>query len=259
MNAAISNTGFEGFSVPARAASQSLQPMPKIDDPDEDVHFLRVLDRIDHFPVPLPLPETRLPVLDVDRMVVSTSLVRRIEHELKHDECDPRTVINSCRGLARGSLEFENAYIAARIRSFAKHQRKPVNPLLCTQSIAGDPLQISSQTAINPQTPPLPHPMAVIHPGHLMSHLGIWVIALLGTQAWASWRVSGFADTYLEGGRPFYSAIALVLMLALDSAVWFRRRGRLCDDFLVPGAVLFLMALLPIFILHVRDILLATD
>lgn len=90
-----------------------------------------------------------------------------------------------------------------------------------------------------------------------MSHLGIWVIALLGAQAWAASSISAFADTHLEGGRPFHFAVTAFVLLALDSAVWFRRRGNLCDAFLVPGAMLFLMALLPSFILHVREILLA--
>lgn len=99
--------------------------------------------------------------------------------------------------------------------------------------------------------------MAVYHLGHLMNHLGIWVITLLGIQTWAAWSISAVANTYLEGGRPFHFAIAVFVTLAIDSAVWFRRRGRLCDAFFVPGAVLFLMALLPIFTLHVRGILLA--
>ena len=90
-----------------------------------------------------------------------------------------------------------------------------------------------------------------------MSHLGIWVITLLGTQAWASWRLSAFTNEHLEGDRLFHSAIALFLFLGLDIAVWVRRRGRLFDAFFVPGAVLFLMALLPIFILHLRTTLLA--
>jgi hypothetical protein len=232
--------------------------MPKIDDSEEKIHPFRVVGPSDFMPLPVEQPETRPLVLDVDRMVVSASLIRRIGHELQHDECDPRTVMNSCRGLTKGSLEFENAYIAARIRSFAKHQRNPVYALPGMQSNAGDQLHGSCQNAINSNSPPLPHPLAVVSLGHLMSHLGLWVIVLLGTQAWASWRISAVADSILEGGRIFHFAILLVLVLALDSAVWFRRQGKLCDAFLVPGAVLFLMALVPIIVLHVRDILVAT-
>lgn len=69
------------------------------------------------------------------------------------------------------------------------------------------------------QAPPTPHPMAVNHFGHLMSHFGIFVIGLLGVQAFAAWRVSAFANAHLEGGRYFYLAAALVLLGALDSMV----------------------------------------
>jgi len=261
MNTAISNTGFGNYSIPASVATLSLKPIPRIDDPDGGIHRLRVPKPMDDLPVPAHLPEKRHQVLEVDHMVVSSSLIRRIEYELKHDECDPRTVFNSCRGLARSSLEFENSYIAARIRSFAKHQRIVTVPLLVTQSNADNPPQNPCQTTMKQKTTPPPpsHPLAVNNLGQLMSHLGLWVIAMLGTQVWAAWRLSAFANTYLEGGRNFHFAVVLSLILALDSAVWFRRRGRLFDAFLFPGAVLFLMALLPIFILHVRGILLAMN
>jgi hypothetical protein len=227
-------------------------------DLDEEVHILRVLDSADYLPVPTPLPEKRPAVPDVERMVVTSSMIRRIGYELKHGECDPRTVFNFCRGLERGSLEFENAYIAARLRSYARHQRFVTDPLPGSQSDAGDALQNPCRNTMNRKTPPPPpHPMAVYHLGHLMSHLGIWVIALLGSQAWAAWRVSALANTYLEGGRPLYFAIALFALLATDSAIWFRRRGRLCDAFFVPGAVLLLLSLLTLLTLHVREVLLA--
>ena len=90
-----------------------------------------------------------------------------------------------------------------------------------------------------------------------MSHFGIWVIALLGIQLLAAWRIGAFANTYLEGGRNFHFAVVVFLMLALDSGVWFRRRGNLCQAFLFPGAMLFMAALLPVVILHVRETLLA--
>lgn len=263
MKAATHTAAFDSYSVHTRATPLSLQPMPKtnhLDDPDDlrdDVRFLRVLDLTDDFPTPAPLPEKRHPVLDVSRMVVSANHMRRIEYELKHDECDLRTVFSACRGLKRGTIEFENAYIAARIRSFVKHQRVPADPLPCAQTNADDPPQNPLPNTMKQNTPPLQHPLAVNHPADLMSHLGIWVIALLGSQAWASWRISAFADVYLEGGRFLYFAIGIILMLALDSVVWFRRRGRLFDAFFAPGAMLFLLALLPVFILHVREALLA--
>ncbi|MEY3898610.1 MAG: hypothetical protein RLZZ214_4132, partial [Verrucomicrobiota bacterium] len=181
--------------------------------------------------------------------------IRRIDQELKNDECDPRTVLNSCRGMARSSLEFENAYIAARIRSLAKHQRVVTDPFVGTPPRAANPPQGSPPPTRKRNPAPPPHPMAVNHLGHLMSHFGIWVVALLATQVWAAWRISAVADTYLEGGRPFYFTIVVFLVLALNCTVWFRRRGRLCDAFLVPGAMLFLAALLPLLILHLREIL----
>ncbi|MEO5917241.1 MAG: hypothetical protein ABIS50_23625 [Luteolibacter sp.] len=237
--------------------SPSLKPLPKTYDSDAEILPFRPLDSADCLPaIPL-LPRKRHSVLDANRMVVSGSLMRRIEYELKHDECDARTVFSSCRGLARGTREFEDAYIGARIRSFNKHQRYSIGPLLGKQPpVDAQPMALSP-TATGEQWPPPSHPLAVTHLGDLMSHFGIWVIALLGVQAWAAWRLGAFADVYLVGGRFFYLAVGLFLMLALDSAVWFRRRGNLFDAFMIPGALLFAMALLPIVALHLREVLLA--
>lgn len=118
-------------------------------------------------------------------------------------------------------------------------------------------LQNCSQITHKQYLSAAPYPMPVNHLGDLMSHLGIWVIALLGTQLWASWLLSAFAETSPEGGRPFYFAIAVFLILVLDSAAWFRLRGNLCNAFFVPGALLLLMSLPPILTLLVREILLA--
>jgi len=227
-----------------------------IDRLDDDMHVFRIFSPSYDPPAPALLPDKRHPVLDVDRTVVSTSLIRRIENELRNNEYDPRTVFNSCRGLTKGSLEFEEAYIAARIRSFAKHQRFASDPLLDSRNNPLDAPLNSCRYIMNPNTTPS-HPMAVNHLGHLMSHFGIWVIALLGIQLLAAWRIGAFANTYLEGGRNFHFAVVVFLMLALDSGVWFRRRGNLCQAFLFPGAMLFMAALLPVVILHVRETLLA--
>ena len=97
--------------------------------------------------------------------------------------------------------------------------------------------------------------MAVVHLGDLMNHFGIWVIGLLGLQGWAAWRVGAFANEYLEGGRTFYFSIGLFVMLMSDSWVWFRRQGKLSRAFHVPGLVLFLTALLPTLVLHLREVI----
>lgn len=256
MNTALSNS-FENFCGPTNAATASFKPIPIFDDLDDDIHFLPVLHPRDGSHVSTPLPSKNHPVLDVDRTVVSTSLIRRIEHEMRNDDCDPRTVFNFCRGLTKGSLEFEEAYIAARIRSFAKHQRIATDPLLATLPDAEGWLLKPRHQDLSRKNPAPPHPFAVNNLGHLMRHFGIWVMGLLGLQILAAWRIGAFASTYLEGGRIFYFLLAAFLMTALDSMIWFRRRGSLCDAFLVPGFLLCVMALLPVIILYVRETILA--
>lgn len=258
MNTALNNATSEKYGIPGKTVSPFLDPMPKTIDPVEEKKLFHVLELADHLPVSSPIPEKRNPVMDVDKLVVPCALMRRIEHELRHGECDVRTVFNYCRGLERGTRAFEEAYIIARIRSFARHQRQYSDPAMDRQFNLNTLTQSQIRASLARNIPPPPHPMAVNHLGHLMSHYGIWVIALIGIQAWASWRIGAIANTYLEGGRMFYSAVALCLILALDSVLWFRRRGNLCDAFLVPGAVLFVVSVLPIFILHIREVLLAT-
>jgi len=103
-----------------------------------------------------------------------------------------------------------------------------------------------------PHTHGAPHPLAVMHLRHLMSQMGFWVILLLGTQGWFAWRIGMLASDYLLGGPIIYFAIMLVLMLLLDCAVWLHRRGNLIDAFLLPFAMLFLMAALPILFLSMK-------
>ena len=110
------------------------------------------------------------------------------------------------------------------------------------------------------EKPFTPHnPMVVWTLGHLMNHFGIWVTLLLICQAWASWRIGALAHEHLEGGLPFYIACAFSLMMALDSGVWFKQRGRFYHAFIAPGAILFGLALLPIIGLHLRDVLRAME
>lgn len=228
-----------------------------MDEQDEEVHYLRVLHPTVVLPPPAPLHSKRHVVLDVDKLAVSSSLLRKIEQEIKHNECDPRVVFHSCRGLKRGSLEFEEAYIDARIRSSIKQQRVVRDPHLSSEFNMKDEFPHFFQHTNDGKDTMACHPMAVNHLGHLMSHFGLWVLILLGLQFLAAWRLSEFADVYLEGGRFFYLAVALIFTLAIDSAIWFRRRGNLCHVFLVPGAILYTMAILPVIIFHVRATILA--
>ena len=255
MNAATSHAVIARFSIPASISPMSLMPFRNDDDLEDDIDCPHIRNLTDAMPTPVPLSGKCDHVLGTDCMILSPGLMRRIENELKHDICDMRTVFSHCRGLQKGSREFEEAYIAARIRSFVRKQRDAVDTRLFMEP-AEESYPLNSRAA-SMECKALPHenPLTVNRLSDLMSHLGIWVFALLGAQAWSSWRVSELTNTYLEGGRHLHFAIVMLVMLAIDSAVWFRRKGRLCDAFLAPGAVLFLLALLPIFILHVRGIL----
>ena len=91
-----------------------------------------------------------------------------------------------------------------------------------------------------------------------MYHFGFCVLILLVSQLWCAWRIGCYTCEFLEGEKYFYSVIAAAVMFAADTWVWFRRKGYLCPVFYIPGIVLFVMAVLPILALHVRDILLKT-
>jgi hypothetical protein len=259
MNARIASIDSGDFKSPI-GLSPSVSQLSHLHEGDsagDDILFFRGMDSPVHLVAQKPLPVRRHAVLEADSMLIPASVIRRIEQELRDNEYDSRTVFSCCRGLPRGSRRFEEAYIAARIRSFSKHRRQITDPLLNKQSCTENP-----SAELNPYTMmkalPVPsHPLAVIHLGHLMRHFGIWVLFLLGIQGLAGWRLSALANEYLEGGRFFYLAVALFVMLAVDSAIWFRRRGNLSAAFHIPGAVLFLTALVPVVVLHLRDVLMA--
>ncbi len=259
MNAATSHAVIARFSIPASISPISLMPFRNDDYLEDDLDCPHIRNLTDAMPTPVPLSGKCDHVLGTDCMILSPGLMRRIENELKHDVCDMRTVFSHCRGLQKGSREFEEAYIAARIRSFVRNQRDSVDTRLFFEPAAEAHPTNPGVASMDCKSQPYATPLIVNHLTDLMSHLGIWVCALLGAQVLTSWRVSELTNTYLEGGRHLHFAIVILVMLALDSAVWFRRKGRLCDAFLVPGAILFLLALLPIFILHVRGILLAMN
>lgn len=185
---------------------------------------------------------------------VSASLLRRVRREVSAKDFDPRIVFTACRGLKMGSPKFEEAYIAERIRLFTKNRRSASDYILCNPLLDKYPPN-STNFRTKSQQPPPSHPMAVIHLDHLMRHFGIWVIALSGVQILCVWKIGAFVDEYLVGGSIFYFSIGLVLMLALDTWVWFSRRGNLSSAFHVPGILLFLSALLPILMLHILNVL----
>lgn len=257
MNNILSYNRFEDYAMPALENPQARQSTSGTGKQDGDVQGFHVLYPSESSTSRQQLPERRDSVLDVDQMVVPISLMRRIESELKEDRCDARTVFSSCRGLERGSREFEDAYIEARIRAVAKNPRYCKRPLNDIQGEVGPQQQIRWATGKGMNCPPPPHPMAVLHLRHLMSHMGIWVCALLGTQVLAAWRLGAFVNVYLDGGRMFYFTVGIVTILTLDSALWLHLRGNHCKAFLVPGMLLFLMAALPILILHIAKILMA--
>jgi hypothetical protein len=249
MNTAKSHINFGDFNFPATTNSQPMITISPHDNPGADLRVLHMPDPTNQFPQPT--FERCHTVLNADCMVVSASLMRRIQHELEHDECDVRTIFTYCRGLAKGTREFEQAYSNARIRSFMKNQRIYAEPHLNMEFYANSESHLPCQNAMGQNVPPPPHPLAVMNLGHLMSHLGIWVVVLLGVQSWAAWRLSALSNVYLEGGRFHFLAIGLFLLLALDSTVWFCSRGKLLDVFLVLGTVLFVIAILPIAFLHI--------
>lgn len=128
----------------------------------------------------------------------------------------------------------------------------PAAPVLSDEFM---PTPASQWPAEKPAPPQFRHPLVVWTLGDLMSHLGLGVIILLAAQAWASWEIGGFLNRYLEGGLSFYAAASLALMLTLNAFVWFRRRGRLFDQFVGPGAALFALAIVPALAIHVAGIL----
>lgn len=257
MNTAATPIDFGDYSHPIRL-NAAMKPIPQLMEPDpdhDDILLFRSFDELDAPQSSKPLPTKRPTLLDTDRMVLPASVIRRIEHELREDQCDPRTVFQACRGMTKGSRRFEEAYIAARIRSFAKSRRHHITPVLAGPAQTDPAMNEYRPISRYDLLPPPSHPMAVHHLGHLMRHFGIWVIMLLGLQLWSSVKLSAFANEYLEGGRPFYFGVALAIMVAADSWVWFRRQGNLSSAFHLPGVILFLLALLPIFVLHLHQVI----
>lgn len=257
MNTAATPIDFGDYSHPIRL-NAAMKPIPQLVEPDldhDDILFFRSFDELDAPQPHKSLPTRRPILLDTESMVLPASVIRRIEHELREDQCDPRTVFQACRGMTKGSQRFEEAYIAARIRSFAKSRRHHFTPVLAGPAQSDPAMNEYRPISRYDLLPPPSHPMAVHHLGHLMRHFGIWVIMLLGLQFWSSVKLSAFANIYLEGGRPFYFGVALAIMIAADSWVWFRRQGNLSSAFHLPGVILFLLALLPIFVLHLHQVI----
>ncbi len=189
--------------------------------------------------------------MDDDRNPIPASLIRKIERELRDETCDPRIVFQACRNMPRGSREFEAAYTSARISGYVSQPRRSTT--IPTPAASGEPAPLPTWQLAPENTAPSPnhHPLAVVNLGDLMNHLGLLVILLLAAQTWASWKIGGFINHYLEGGHSLYFAASLLLMLSLNACVWFRRRGSLFDQFVGPGVVLFILAMVPGLVLHV--------
>ena len=258
MNTTFLTIDHEDFCMPLRSVPR-MTPVPRLRQMDMEIadenFFNLEEERLERSHFKTPLPIRQLQVLEVDTTNVPASRLRCIAREVSEKDYDPQTVFRSCRGLTRGTLDFDEAYAAARIRSFAKSQRIATDPYLSAQLCIMNPAPEFPHTPPRNLLPPEPHPLAVFYPGQLMAHFGIWVIALLGVQVWCSWKTAGIADEYLEGGRALYFGIALSIMLVLDTGVWFRHRGNLSQAFHLPGVTLFLFALIPAFVLYLRGVL----
>lgn len=258
MNTTLLPIDINYFSSPVKSFTR-LTPVPRPSEDDSelaDSQFFRIQeDKPIRSPFKSPLPARHIPILKVDNTNLPASRLRRIARELSENEYDSQTVFRSCRGLTKGTRRFDEAYIDARIRSFAKCQRISADLYLSEQFRIVNPTPEPAHTDVKKPQPPTSHPMAVIYLGHLMAHFSIWVIALLGAQIWCSWKIAGLADEYFQGGRLLYLGITLFIMLTLDTGVWFRRRGNLSDAFHAPGIILFLIALIPAFLLYLRGVL----
>lgn len=260
MNAVLSPLDFDEVNTPVVRLAPQLAPIPQIQesvDEADDILMFRSLDLDDLELLHTPLPPKRHEVLTAE-MPLAPSLMRRIERELRENELDTKTVFSACRGIPRNSRKFEEAYIAARVRSFSRHRGPSATPLVDT-SVGSDCRDVVEEifpTIMKKTLPPRSHPMAVFQLGDLMNHFGIWIILLLGAQTWSSWRIGAFINEYLEGGRSFYMLVTLTVMISINSWVWFTRRGNLSAAFHVPGIVLFVLTLLPALALHLRDVVL---
>ncbi len=261
MNAALSPLDFDEINAPVVRLAPQLAPLPQIQesgDDMDDILMFRSLDLTDLELIHTPLPPKRHDVLGTGEMPIAPSLLRRIERELRENELDTKTVFSACRGIPRNSRKFDDAYIAARVRSFARQRGPSAAPLANAGTFpdCSDVVEEIFPTLMKKTLPPRSHPMAVFQLGDLMIHFGIWVILLLGAQTWSSWRIGAFINEYVEGGRSFYMLVTLTVMISINSWVWFTRRGNLSSAFHVPGIVLFVMTLLPALALHLRDVIL---
>lgn len=160
---------------------------------------------------------------------------------------------------AKGNEEYNDANIVARILKLSCYQVQPTDTNPGAQGRVDIPGNSSRTNKRSSPVRTYVHPMAITHPGHLVRHFGIQLVFLLGAQVWAAWSISSFADEYLTVGRPFHLVIALSLLMISDVCVWYSRRGKLSEKFHMPGAVLFVTAVLPIAILHLRQVLSAAD
>jgi hypothetical protein len=240
-----------------------LPPEPRGDvssSPNRDVsQRVTVVKPTAEGPILRLIPDARENGIDDDRSSVPASLIRKIERELRDDMCDPGIVFRACRNLRRGSREFEVAYTNARVRAYVRQPRRANTTPAPPGSTETTPQLPAQRPVEHGATPEFHHPLAVWTLSDLMGHLGLPVIVLLAAQTWASWKIAGVLNQHLGGGPGLYVAGSLCVMLSANAYVWFRRRGRLFDQFFAPGAVLFMVAVVPGLVIHFLGTLAALE
>lgn len=178
--------------------------------------------------------------------IVPLGLIREIDRELRGGGYDRKILTTACRGLECGSSRFEQAYIAARVQDYSRKADTPTDPLPLNP-----PILITVMPEIqNVSQNPADDSQAILHGGHLMEHFGVWIVCLLTLQALSAWKIGEFAGQTLMGSGALHAAAWLVLLLTFNLRVWVLYYGRESKAFHTPGICLFLLSILPVFLLH---------
>lgn len=96
-------------------------------DDIDDTEYSSGTETSESSAVEQPLSEKYPVLFHTDSMEVPISLMRMIEHELREGNYDLRTVLNDCCGMVKGTSEFNDAYIAARILSQSRFKKHSAN------------------------------------------------------------------------------------------------------------------------------------
>lgn len=182
---------------------------------------------------------------DTFPQIVPVALMREIDLEVERGDFDPWIAAVACHGLKEGSPPFEAAYIAARVDGFSHRlsRRTGSEPRSATVCVTTFPTHHRVRESSGSRT--WEEATRVEHGGHLIHHFGVWVVALLTVQL-LSGCVYGTIVGHELGGHALVHAVTwLLLMGGADFAIWLRYHGRSPREFHVPGAFLFLFAILP--------------